>query len=325
MDLRADWQSLQWDAIAARALECLKSETADANHRVEAGIMAMMLLGYQGNEADVTTAYAEIESLIRLNDLGSVLDNQAQMVYHTGCGDLSLGVRAARQLIADQESGGNIADIFRTYCNAAVTFRVGGLFEDAASCLKQALNLAERYDLDQSIVRVLPLLANMALERGLIEEARSWHSRLAALTVHPSNRFGRLELGGIGARIALVDNDGYSALRAWSLTRRDAQNDPIYHRRTYNCAIQVAIDLAIDGKPNKETLDCLLDAYGHSKTGMHQAFGVCVINAALLRQGQKIQAKRLFHAYETTHRREPWPVPSHLVKSTLALGQRLTS
>ncbi|MGK2963076.1 MAG: ATP-binding protein [Gemmatimonadaceae bacterium] len=320
MDLRAEWQSLRWDEIALKALECLRDEEASPRHRVEAGIMAVMLLGFKGNADAVASAHRTVAELIKHHQLGAALDYQAQMVFQTGYGDIAKGVEAAKLLITEQHARGNVAELFRAHCNSAVTFRVAGLFDEAESSLLKALALAERYGLDLSLIRVLPMLANMALERGLLNDAISWYDRLSQITIHPSNRFGQLELGGIGARLALLDRDGDKALGLWNMSREEAQADPIYHRRAYNCALQTAIDMERTGIPDPTTLECLVDAYQYSKSGFHQAFAVSVSYAGLLRAGFNDRANDLWRDYTTLYRRESWPVPQHLVESALALG-----
>ena len=322
MDLRAQWQSLQWDEIASKAIQCLERTDAHPRHRVEGGIMAMMLLGFSHDaESTIETSHLTISNLIKRHGLGAALHHQAEMVYHTGFGVLQDGVAAARQLIAAHQAQGEIAELFRSYCNSSVTLRVAGLFDEAEKNLRSGLELAEKYGLDLSMIRVLPMLANMELERGNIEAARNWHSRLSSLTIDSANRFGQLEAGGIGARLALLDGDGGEALRRWPLSRAEAHADSIPHRRAYNCALQIGIDLATAGKPHWETLTILVEAYQRSKRGFHQAFNISIIYAAFERIGERNKSDEIFQDYVANHRREPWPVPRHLIDSALGLGR----
>jgi tetratricopeptide (TPR) repeat protein len=324
MDLRAQWQSLQWEEIATKAFQCLEETNAHPRHRVEGGIMAMMLLGFShGKEAVIENAHGTITTLINQHQLGDALQYQAEMVYHTGFGKLEAAVTAARQLIAAHQQQGEIAELFRSYCNSSVTLRVAGLFDEAEQNLRSGLELAEKYGMDLSMIRVLPMLANMELERGNIEAARQWHSSLAALTIDSANRFGQLEAGGIGARLALLEGDGAEALRRWPLSRAEAHADSVPHRRSYNCALQTGIDLAIAGEPNVETLTILVDAYHRSKRGFHQAFCVSMIYAAFERIGERTKSEAIYQDYVANHRREPWPVPRHLIDSALNLGASL--
>ncbi len=105
------------------------------------------------------------------------------------------------------------------------------------------------------------------------------------------------------------------------MTRDEAESDTIFHRRMYNCALQTAIDLERKGSPVERTLGCLYDAYAHSRSGIHQAFGVSILYAALIRVGRTGEASDLWADYTVKRRREPWPVPQHLVTSALGLGK----
>ena len=205
-----------------------------------------------------------------------------------------------------------MAELFRAHCNAGVTFRVGGLFNEAEASLRDALELAERYELDASIIRVLPMLANFALERGEFETAHKLHDRMSKLVIDSSNEIAVLELASIGARLALIDNNGEEARRLWPLPRSVAIADKVVRRRAYNTALQTAIDLAVMGMPDDATLMSLLDACRKSQRGLHQAFNFCVARAALRRTGRTNEADLLFKEY-LSNRREPWSVPDHLV------------
>lgn len=274
----------------------------------------MMLLGFQGDASAVTEVFRRVDALARDFDVDAALRLQASMVFHTGFGVLNEGVKAAQDLIVEQRARGNVADLFRAHCNAAVTFRIAGLFERAEESLLEALQLADKYNLDHSALRAVPMLANMALELGKTTEAQFWYDRLRRIPIHPTNTFGRLELGGIGARLALLDGNPEEALRRWEMTRVDAQSDPVFHRRAYNCALQVAIDLALYGRATRETLNCLVEAYERSKTGLHQAYSAAVVYAAFIREGETQRAERHLRDYVRYYRRESWPLPSHLVE-----------
>ena len=317
MDLRADWQNLAWDDIASKAMQCLRAEDASPRHRIEAGVMAMMLLGFRGDDDGIREAFHMIELLsVQVEDARS-LTFQAGMVYHTAIGDLSKGVEAARQLVVEQRERGHVADLLRAQCNAAVTLRVAGFFDEAQQSLVEALSLAEAHSMELSMIRALPMLGNMALDRDRIEEAKTWHKKLEALSVHPSNRFGYLEVKGLGVRIALAEGNSRLAREELLLSREEAMADGVFHRRAYNCALQAATDLMAGGRTTQDILECMAHAFQHSKGGLHQAYTACVLYAALLKDGQDERAHRIFEDYTRHHRREPWPVPSHLLAPLL--------
>jgi DNA-binding SARP family transcriptional activator len=323
MDLRAQWQSLEWEEIAGKAADCLNATDAPPRHRVEAGIMALMLLGLQGNQDTVTSAYTMICTLIDEHELSNAFRLKAEMVYHTEFGDLNVAIEAAKALVAEHESEGDIGALVRTYSNSAVTFRVGGLFDEAEISLKRALELSERYSLERSMVRVLPMLANVALERGNVADAKHWYDKLSGLSLDRSNELGALEFGAIGARLALIEGDGGTAFRRWGRERSDAQNDRVLHRRKYNCALQLGIDLAGSGIPNQETLECLIQSFRASKRGVHQSFSISILYAALLRVGRSNDAEEVLKDYLVNQRREPWPLPTYLINGALELGANL--
>jgi tetratricopeptide (TPR) repeat protein len=319
MDLRAQWQSLQWSEIATKALACLHSHNASPRHRAEGGTMALMLVGFQSDTDRLPEIYHQVCDLIDRHRLPDTLRLQADMVFHTEFGDIATAIAAARRLIEAHQAQRNTAELFRAHCNAGVTFRVGGLFNEADESLRKALGLAERYELSASVIRVLPMLGNLSLERGLFAAAREAYERMQSLVIDSANQIATLELGALGARLALIDNDGRKAERLWPLSRRDAIADKVVRRRAYNCALQTAIDLSLTGAPDNATLACLLDACRKSQRGLHQAYNFCIARTALRRIGRLSESDKLYQDY-LRNRREPWSVPDHILLAAEALS-----
>lgn len=315
MDLRAEWQSLDWETVLKNALNCLSATDALPAHRAEAGVMALMLLGFQGNGPAIVDAYEQIERLSAFDDVKEATRLQARMVFHTNVGHLAEAVVAARALVEEQQAHGNIGDLFRGYCNAAVTFRVAGLFEDAEASFGQALRIAESHSLQAAEERVLPLLANMALERGKVDDARAWLHRLETLNMEPSNRFSVLERQGIATRLALHDGRGDVANSRLPMSYVEACTDPINHRRTYNLALHAAVQLATGGQVSYDCLTKLRGSFEASKGGLHQAYAAYVLYVGLKRSGAPTDACTMLNDYKTRFRREPWPSPEHLLES----------
>ncbi len=54
MELRAEWQTLNWNEIAKRCLVCLSAPEASPAHRIEAGVMALMIITFSGDKDSAT-------------------------------------------------------------------------------------------------------------------------------------------------------------------------------------------------------------------------------------------------------------------------------
>jgi tetratricopeptide (TPR) repeat protein len=312
MDLRAQWQTLNWDIVLGKVLQCLYAEDASRPHRAEAGVMCLMLLGFKGDEALATAAFETIESLAEDDDVQKSTALQAQMVYHTNFGDLQKGVASARKLVDEQRGQADVADLFRAHCNAAVACRVAGLFNDAENHFVTALQIASDHNLKGAEQRAIPLAANMALEIGDTDRAQELYDRLCRTPVDPTNKFSALERQALGARLALNEGDGNEAQRRFLVSLEEACNDPFHHRRTYNLALLVATQLATLPQPSPEAVAKLAESFEQSKRGLHQAFSAFVLASAFIKSGEPQRANRLLRDYAKRHRREPWPPPVHL-------------
>ena len=317
MDLRAQWQTLDWDTIITRTLACLHAETASAGHRCEAGVMALMMLGFQGEPTAMADVYTTIETLAIDPDVSEATKLQARMVFHTNSGDLEKAVIAARRLVIEQESRGEFGDLFRAFCNAAVTCRVAGLFGEASEFFSNALRIAKKHNLQAAEQRAIPLIANMALEVGNTGEALALYRRLCDLPLDPTNRFAFLERQALGERIALYEGRLQDARQLVPMSYEEAASDPIYHRRTYNLALYVIAEIAVTGNIPADAVRSLEDSFSRSRTGVHQAFGAFVLYAALRKAGKSKKATLVLIDYREKYRREPWPAPEHLLQTVL--------
>ena len=317
MDLRAQWQSLKWDTILTTALGCLRADNASASHRCEAGVMGLMLLGFQGDPNTMREVFQTIEDLSTDPCVTEATKLQARMVFHTNLGNLDEAVLAARALVNTQQSKGDIGELFRALCNAGVTCRVGGLFSDASSFFSSALTVASKHNLQAAEQRAIPLAANMALEIGNIDDARRLYERLCRIPLDPTDRFAFLERQALAERLALCDGRTHEARELVPMTYAEAASDPIHHRRTYNLALFIVAELAATGRVDSAAVKLLEESFAISRSGVHQAFNAFVLYAALRKTGRRTHAGRVLETYRSKYRREPWPAPEHLLQTIL--------
>jgi tetratricopeptide (TPR) repeat protein len=276
-----------------------------------------MLLGFQGEPDQMTEAFATIEVVANDATVSEATKLQARMVYHTNSGSLDDAVIAARQLVGEHTSREDISDLFRAFCNAAVTCRVAGLFDEASDLFSRALAVAKKHSLPAAEQRVIPLMANMALEVGNVDLARELFQQLCELPLDPTNRFAFLERQALAERLALCEGRVRDAREFVPMTYDEAASDPIYHRRTYNLALYVVAEISASGTVAAEAVNRLEESFLRSRAGVHQAFGAFVLYAALKKVGQPRRALSLLNEYRTKYRREPWPAPDHLLQTIM--------
>lgn len=319
MALRAEWQTLNWNSILSKSLECLDAVEATAAHRVDAGSMALMLLSFQGDGLAGQEVFAKILSLASDPDVRVTSALQATMVFHTNWGSFDDAVSAAVELVEHNRSHGDIGLLFRSLCNAAVTFRAAGRFDAARGHLQEALSLADRHHLQLSKSRAIPMLANMELELGNISEAKFWLSRLQESSIGPEDKLAHAEVSTISARIALVEGRYAEALALVQGDLAHMRNDQVPHRRAYAAALRVAVEVANYGKASRTSVRELETEYLASRKNVFQAFATYSLYVGLLSIGERPRAAELLEKYATVYRREPWPLSTHLHDSMMAL------
>ena len=313
MELRAEWRMLRLEHTLERALACLHEPLATANHRVEAGSMALMLLDqFCANDA-MLKVYDAVESLGRDPSVRAAARLQATVVYHTVCGDLDTAVDAARLLVAEERKCGITGNLFRSLCNAAVSLRTAGLFEEAEDFLQEALSVGRQHKTDLALPLALHLLASMALERGHNEDAARWYHALRAHPQKHNGMFGSIEMRSLGARLELLRDRPGVAKRLARCNITALRQEPIIFRRTYQAALCVATEVACGIVPHDDLLQVLEDAHLKSRRSSHQAFAAYALYVGLKAAGRSRRGKKLLTDYLETYRREPWPAPAHLL------------
>jgi DNA-binding SARP family transcriptional activator/tetratricopeptide (TPR) repeat protein len=317
---RAEWRTMNWDHILSHSLNCLSADQASAAHRIEAGVMALKLLGLRGDRGAGTSVFAQISKLQpEASESNADLILQAKMIFNTEWGAFDKAVAAAMELVEVHRKKRDIGALFRALCNAAITLRAAGQFESAVDHLREALALADRHKIHLSKTEALRMLAHMAIEQGWITEARTWLDALRKCPVAVGDRMIVTEIGSIEARLALLDGRYPHARDLVNNDLLHMRSDQLPQRRAYWHALRVASDLASDGRSSGDALNALESEHLRTRNNLFQAFASFALYAGLVRAGEQKRAELLLNEYLTRHRREPWPPPKHLLNSLLEL------
>jgi len=312
MGIRADWLGSIAILPIERALNCLHDTNATADHRVHAGVLALMMLDLTGQQNAMPAAYHLIEELAASPSVSISARLEASMVYHTMCGALPIALDAAQRLITNERARGNCGDLSRRLCNAALVFRTAGLFDDATRLLLECEELGVKHRLDSARAHPLPILAHMAFDRGDTAYARTCYEKLLAGDLQYENPTVKLDIASIGARLALLDKNPVLARKRFSRSLDEILCDRISQRRAYCLAIHVAIDLG-RGKASTRAVEALEETHIASRRNLHQSFAATVLYRALKQLNHRARAELLLREYSEKYRRETWPIPSHLL------------
>jgi tetratricopeptide (TPR) repeat protein len=324
MDLRAQWQSFDWHSVLMKTTRCLYASDAEVDHRAEAGVMALMLSGMQCDREGSTRIHHSIEQMIAAGGVPQATKLKARMVYHVDHGNIDEGVTAAIEFVEEQRSRGDIGEVFRGQLNAAMACRVAGRFTEAEQLYMSAIDLANSHGLAFAEQRALPMFAHMALEIGQIDQAKELYDKLVRIPDGGFDQLRFIQQQALGVRLALCDGRGVEASKLLPFTLAEIANDPMYSKRTYNLALFVAVELAVNGVASKQATDFLKDSFAKARSTQHQAFSAFVLYAALSQSGDADRAKRILTDYESKYRRERWTAPRHLLQTIeRGLGKRV--
>jgi len=203
--------------------------------------------------------------------------------------------------------------LFRSLCNASVPLRTAGLFDEAESALLEALSVAKKHKTELAGPPAIHQLASLAFERGRTDEAHRWYRLLKHSQPRMHAKHQLMEIGAVGARLALLDGRPAVARRLAPANIDEISKQPLVFQRTYQAALHVAIGLANGLTPSADALRVLEDSHLQSRRSCHQAFAAYALYVGLRVAGRQRHGKRLLTEYLDTYRREPWPAPKHLL------------
>ncbi len=305
--IRACWKTDESQNTLEQLLSCLAADKATDEHRVKAGAMALMLQDSLCRHEDMSGVFSHIQRISTQSSSTMLARLEAEMVYHTSCGELRLAIDATERLLTIQREKEDQGDLFRHLCNASVPYRTAGMFDHAYNCLREAAAIAEAHRMPRSLVRALPMLGHLFLEQGRIDEAQSIHREITSHSTHSDDVFVTLDIAAISARLALAEGNITRAQSYVAKQPHDIAWSGYGPRNAYALALHVAVRLAAKEPIPPTTLRLLETAHLRSRRSVAQAFNTYVLYFAMLRAGESQRAEVLLREYQTRFRRESWP------------------
>lgn len=320
--IRAEWKTDHDEEALRRLLVCLEADGAVPDHRVKAATMALMLQDVTCRHDEMPRTFAVVEGFAEEAGVSKVATLEAELVYHTLCGSLGRAVSAAENLLNIKRSKEDQGDVFRHLLNASVTYRTAGLFDQSIACLREAVEIAQAHRLPKCLARALPMLAHLALERGLNAEAGRWLDEMTRLHLESDDAYVSLDTTSIHIRLAIAraaETGNLEAMPQISPNSYPRVGQP----HTYTLALHAAISLARGSRLTDAELSRFEHAHLRSRRCIAQAFGTYVLYFAMRRSGRRDRAEELIDAYHTSFRRETWAASELFEQLRLQLGDRI--
>ena len=312
MLLEARWRTnCDMRELLQTAKHCVLDESAAPDHRVGAGVWALVFADNMCEQEEAHAVYTALSPLVlrAVSDRASLL--QMRLIYETVYGDLDLGVDAARQLVRAVDDGQTAAALTRALRHAAFALRRAGLFAEAYSYLRESLRIAERLGLATSASTACDLLGTLFLECSDRATARRWHERGREWAKQIDDSLSAEGIDFLGARIAVADGQFEVAERLAGVSSERIVEDPVLRRRAEIMAFRARIALGL-GRPwissafmtEYEALHMKLRGLGGHDFAAH------ALVSLLHRLGEPIRAREIWEEYLRNFRRERYSLPS---------------
>ncbi len=312
--LEAKWfASFQAEHLLPQLLSCVRSVKASPHHKVEAGVLALMVAHNLADVGSAEFAYQAITDLTARSD--SLLQQQATaaIIYHTAFGDLATGANAGRQLVEAVKSRGDIPATVTALRLAAVPLVYGGGFSNARQLLTEAVSLANEAGLVPATKYATEMIVRSYFEEGDYQTAKDWLELSSELLASTSSQCDALsDWRAVQAQIALLEGRpqdeaiaAFNDCDSWAGLQL-----PRFKSIAY--AIAAVSQLAI-GEHFRYGGD-FQSAFTRASTSAGQDFAAFARYTVEARFGQRETAVRVLRHYIDTQRRERSPLPAYLRK-----------
>ena len=159
--------------------------TSDPEHRLRASTLAIIFADDLFDGAGIGRVYRRASKQFPLAGASDYLTLRLHLIYHSLRGNLALAVKLARRSITAAEAQSNPLVLARALRNSLVPLRLSGNLDEAATCGRRALDIAENSGVPDAIMMSAAHLSIMLFAADDGEAARP-HFERAVSCLPPS-------------------------------------------------------------------------------------------------------------------------------------------
>lgn len=170
-----------WQAVLDASVRCVRSQSADAVHRVKAAIIALKIGTNLGAMGAMDAAYTEAAGLAQSPDVSAMDRLCLTMIYNAIRGDPHICATAARELLALAER--TLAPMHRlsAMVDCASALRRFGAVGEAEAAYEAVFTAASSLSCYDQLADACHWLIEMHLDSGRVDVAHQWVNRYYSL------------------------------------------------------------------------------------------------------------------------------------------------
>lgn len=250
----------------------------------------------------------------------------ASLIYHSSYGTLDEAVAIARHIVRMTSPEPEVSEWIRSISRASIPLRRAGHFTEAASAIREALELAEQRRYASAAASAADILATISIEQRRLSSATRWYQR----ALHWSQiQEGSAAVGSVGmlaTKLSILQTAQQPSAPLSMPSLEDLLCDHHVRRRSESLALYLAQALQRSHPLDHRAVWGLLETLKLTSSHGGQDFPVEVVEKSLRRIGHPVEAEALLEQYVHHHRREQYKYEPVLlsVRPDESLGTHLS-
>lgn len=311
----AEWRaSLQRSSLFHDLKACAGSDDASATHRVACGLLGLKI-AFEENRIDaMEELYLTMVPLLKNSRIAPAIRLEAEMIYHSTCGDMRRAEEATDQLLRAVRDEPDPRTRARALLNVGLAYRRAGRGQDAEAVLLELLDYSVAHGLVSRTSFGLLMLARVYLSAGDLPRTREVMQRLEALASDDQDHHLAGDRLYMFARLALDEGNIAEATERYA--ELAARTSPSESAIRQIALLALGIRIGVQQRASIETLwrtvAQLEAAHLQNRSWGAQDFEAHALALGLCYCGEPEKGLLLLAEYVTIYRRDREPLPQEL-------------
>jgi DNA-binding SARP family transcriptional activator/tetratricopeptide (TPR) repeat protein len=311
----AQWRaSLQRSSLLDDLKACAGSNDASVTHRLACGLLGLKIAVEENQLDAMEDLYLTIVSLTENSRIAPTTRLEAEMIYHSTCGDMGKAEEAADQLRRAVRDEPDLRIRARALLNVGIAYRHAGRAQDAEAVLLEHLDYTLAHGLLNRTSFGFLALARVYLAAGNLPRTRDTLQKLEALAGDDQDHHLAGDRLYMFARLALDEGNIEEAAERYAelAPRTSSSESTNRHAALLALGIQIGIQQYASIERLRRPVAELETAHLQNRSTGSQDFEAHALALGLRYCGEPERALLLLGEYVTAYRRDKGAIPKQL-------------
>lgn len=278
-------------------------------HRARAAVLAMTFADNLCEEDTARSLHELFQDVYPVShDVHTHSHRQiVNLIYHASYGSLPEAVAIARHIVRATSPTTDAAEWVRNVSRASIPLRRAGDFSEAASAIREALYVAEKYRYASAATSATDILATIAIEQGRLDTAHRWYDRALYWMRQQEGSSAISSIGLLGVKLSLLSARELTLPEWQAPTLETIMQETNVRHRAESLSLLLARQLVYNDALDPGAVSALRDVLVQTRRHGGQDFPTEVLATCLYRMDQRDTAVTELSRYVSSDRRERYP------------------